>query len=62
MGTSKNLLNAGLRLLNAQQAQARIKLAAARCPIAEYRAAGGSPCARLRAGGVSPRRFFEVPV
>jgi hypothetical protein len=30
LGASKNLLNAVLRLLNAQQAQARIKLASAR--------------------------------
>jgi hypothetical protein len=36
MDNSKNLLNAGLRLL-------RIKLAAARCPIAAYRATGVSP-------------------
>jgi hypothetical protein len=43
-GTSKNLLNAGLRLL-------RIKLAAARCPIAASRA-------RLRAAGASPRLAY----
>jgi hypothetical protein len=46
MGTSKNLLNA--------------KLAAVRCPIAAYRAAGGSPRARLRAAGVSPRLAYPL--
>ena len=51
MGTSKNLLNADFRLL-------RNKLAAARCPMAAYREAGGSPRARLRAAGVSPRLAY----